>query len=132
MGLDGFDGFGDAFDDFCNEEEFKQNAILISSKKIEIDGEVYLEEVWEYDGMTVTKTTIDRVIESPDDLSDIETIDQFDEEHLESFYANIKDKLEFLRMDLEEAVDKEDYKSAASIKKQIDSITDLLKKKYKK
>jgi len=132
MGLDGFDGFGDAFDDFFNEEEFKQNAILISSKKIEIDGEVYLEEVWEYDGMTVTKTTIDRVIESPDDLSDIETIDKFDEEHLESFYANIKDKLEFLRMDLEEAVDKEDYKSAASIKKQIDSITDLLKKKYKK
>jgi len=132
MGLDGFDGFGDAFDDFFNEEEFKQNAILISSKKIEIDGEVYLEEVWEYDGMTVTKTTIDRVIESPDDLSDIETIDQFDEEHLESFYANIKEKLEFLRMDLEEAVDKEDYKSAASIKKQIDSITDLLKKKYKK
>jgi len=132
MGLDGFDGFGDAFDEFFNEEEFKQNAILISSKKIEIDGEVYLEEVWEYDGMTVTKTTIDRVIESPDDLSDIETIDQFDEEHLESFYANIKEKLEFLRMDLEEAVDKEDYKSAASIKKQIDSITDLLKKKYKK
>lgn len=132
MGLDGFDGFGDAFDDFFNEEEFKQNAILISSKKIEIDGEVYLEEVWEYDGMTVTKTTIDRVIESPDDLSDIETIDKFDEEHLESFYANIKEKLEFLRMDLEEAVDKEDYKSAASIKKQIDSITDLLKKKYKK
>jgi len=116
-GIDGFDGF---FDSFWDEEDFEKNARLIESKIVEIKGEKYVEEVWEYGDSIVTKT----YQEHKTPLED-ENYEEDNKYYLEQLASNIED----LEEELKEAVATENYERASSVKKRLDRLKEILKKK---
>lgn len=118
-GIDGFDGF---FDSFWEEEDFEKNARLIKSKIVEIKGEKYVEEVWEYGDSIVTKTYQEHKTPVED-----ENYEEDIEYYLEQVAANVED----IEEEIKEAVAVEDYERAADLKKRLDHLKEILKNSKK-
>lgn len=144
MGIndDNFDDFddidGEGWEDWEDSSEFEQysedmnnlynklfpedgskpeGSKLIESIEIEKNGNIYLEEKWEYDGATITKITLQTNTEVKY------------ESGVEEYNNKLVEQMNSLKKEIEVAVKKEDYEHAAELQKRLKSIEEFILKK---
>lgn len=118
-GLEKASEFEDIMKKIVDSEEGLANGKLISSTTIEKGNETYIQEVWEIDGMTITKIT----------LNIKKSEKEVEKEEQEKYVMYLKETLKDLQEELKHAVSKEDYVRAAELKKRIQSIQEFLNNK---
>lgn len=114
--------FEDLLEKYFDENGECTSGTMISSDTIEKNSITYNREIWEVDGIKITKVVIDRTIQE-----DIQ-----DEEDKNKYVSYLKMSLIQIQEDLDNAIINEDYEKAADLKNRIGMINKYIKFNSKK